>query len=286
MNLESHQPENPLSEQKLRKEEKFTLFHFLHRKNFSFSSQVNFDPEERPDTPLKKTVSVVAAEVKPLIDIYNDPLLNEDGTRNLNIPFCLYVSRKQQEERENNKNTVSVSNPSCKENVRFQKALQQMKAQKKAEFLERRKQLRRLEKAKSKNEPKFPVLPASKQKPRDGRGDAACFPTCQRLPLRKASQSPPRKLSLKDKKEKEQKEMAEKLKALKKARVRKQLVKYPPVKTKPWKPPTSVTEAAGKKKKARPVIVIPPFKTKKWVPESRIKPREKVVIEYPPVIRK
>lgn len=240
---------------------------------------------EKSDNPAKKAASVVA-EVKPAIDIYNDPLYNEDGTRNTNIPFCLFVTRKQQEERENNKNTVMVSSPSCKENIRFVKAFKQLKAQKRAEYLERLKQLRRMEKAKAKNEPKFPLLPASKQKPRDGRGDAACTPTCSKPPIRKASQSPPRKLSPKDKKENELKEKTEKLKALKKARVKKQLVKYPPVKTKPWKPPTSVVEAIGKKKKPRPIIVIPPFKTRKWVPEPRVKPKEKVVIEYPPVTRK
>lgn len=226
----------------------------------------------------------IKIDVKPPIDIHNDPLFNEDGTRNTNIPFCLYAIRKVQEERENNKKVISLSDPSCKEKVLFQKAFQKMKAESRSREKERCKQLRRIAKSKAKNEaPKFPVQPPSRQYPPDV---AACPMSCPRPPLRKPSQSPPRKLNIKEKKEQKEKEITEKLKALKKARSKKQLVKYPPVKTKPWKPPTVSESIAALKKKSRPNIAIPPFKTRKWVPEPRVKPKEKVVIEYPPVTRK
>jgi hypothetical protein len=251
---------------------------------------VNFETpqstEKTDNQSVKKSV-LVYEEKKPPIDIYHDPLYNEDGSRNTNIPFCLYVTRKQKEERENNKKAVMVSPPSCKEKILYVRAKQQMKTEMKKNLAERANQLKRMIKARSnKGPPKFPVLPASKQKPRDARGDAACLISCEKPRLRKASQSPPRKLNAKEKKLKEQKEVAEKLKALKKARTKKQLVKYPPVKTKPWKPPTKPSEAAGIQRKPRPVIVIPPFRTRKWVPEPRVKPKEKVVIDYPPVTTK
>lgn len=54
-------------------------------------------------------------------------------------------------------------------------------------------------------------------------------------------------------------------------------IALPPIKTKPWVPPTGV-----KKRKPKPVVIIPPFKTRPWNPcITRVKPRVKPVVNYP-----
>lgn len=281
--------ESLLSERE-RKFLKFLKFCVLiEAQNFSrqCSSELKKEPAVKASETTVKKVNI-DVEQKPLIDVYNEPLYNADGKRNTNVPFDLFVIRKIQEERQNNKKAISVSNASNKERLMFEKAIKKVKSERESRRKQERLALKRLAKSRSsKKDPEVSFKPSKKL--RDGRGDDDCPMSCPRPPLRKPSQSPPRKLTAKELKQKKEEEIAKQVKELRKARKKKQVVKYPPVKTKKWVPPKTPAEAAAASKDAkkivrtvRPVIVIPPFKTRKWVPEPRVKPKPKIKIEYPP----
>lgn len=211
-------------------------------------------------------------EKKTEIDIYNDPLYNENGTRNLNIPFSLYASRKLQEEREQKKKLVNVSRVTAKDKEIFQEALKKLKCERQSksasqmEYLKNLTLVREAEKSQSRN---------SRTNTREGdRKIPICRLTCSMVEKVSERSKPKEEVPLTE----DEKKAALRLRLHPKIRI-------PPLSTKPWVPPSCPAEArlGGKQIKPRPVIVIPPFKTCKWVPRLRKKPKKKVKIDYPPL---
>lgn len=223
----------------------------------------------RSQSKKERKVTLVV-DKKPEIDIFNDPLFNEDGTRNMNIPFSLYATRKVQEEREQKKKIISVSRVTAKDKEIFQEALNKLKCQRQSksatqiEYLKNLVMVRETERSQSRS---------SRVRTVD-RSIPPCRLTCS-LVAKIPEYS----------KTKEEKPLTEEEK---RAALRLKLhpiIKIPPFCTKKWVPPASPAEArlGGVKLKPKPVIVIPPFKTCKWVPRQKKKPRKIVKIEYPPL---
>ncbi|KAG5685042.1 hypothetical protein PVAND_014244 [Polypedilum vanderplanki] len=110
-------------------------------------SSVRFSQASQSQKPSEESIQ------KP-IDIYNDRLYNKNGTRNLNIPYDLFVERKQKALREKEKKRrqekTRVSAITEKDQEIFEEAFEKLQDQKKAACIEKRKQLWILELARSK----------------------------------------------------------------------------------------------------------------------------------------
>lgn len=201
------------------------------------------------------------------LDMFTEPLYNEDGSRNTKVPFELYVIRKNEEERQKNKKQIVVSKATKRDTAAFNIALKRLNHERSRSIAQRKKYLKALEKARSVDKPVLSKVPDPEKYP------------CPRLPCTKDRKRSRSRSFVPDKGDS-------------KVVRKKPVIKYPKLKTKPWKSPLEKSDEyicdedgnCVKKKPSRyPVIVIPPFKTRKWVPKTLNKPKPKVVIEYPPV---
>lgn len=224
----------------------------------------------------KKEVNFIDKDTSQ-IDIYREPIYNPDGSRNMAIPFSLFIIRKTKLERENNKKIVKVSNPGAKDREIFKRALMKLKCHKQSKMASQVELLKNLAKARGQGDENNGRK--SRQKSREG--EKRCTMACT-LVVREKSRSRSRS---EGKKKGDEYSDDQKLKSKSKFRP---YIRLPPIKTKPWIPPTCPAEArlGGMKKKPKPIVVIPPFKTCKWVPQPQIKPKKKVQIQYPPLTKR
>lgn len=215
------------------------------------------------------------------VDIYNDPLYNSDGTRNLNIPFCIFVMRKLEKKRrlELKKKTARVSEVTPKDENVYREALKKLRREKARSNSLRMKYLKGL--INSRGSRKI------SRRIEKGDGDTHYCPIkcpLSRTDLRNKNKSRSRSGS---RSKRDQRKEAVGKKAEK---ITKPIIKLPPLKTKKWTSPiekSKLDEARSTTKTNKisrhPVIIIPPFKTRKWVPKTKPKPKKKIVIEYPPI---
>ncbi|CAG9803717.1 unnamed protein product [Chironomus riparius] len=234
----------------------------------SIASSVNGDrSESRKSRKIEKTFAVP-------VDIFNDPLYNEDGTRNERIPFELFIIRKQQEEREKNRKQVKVSTITRRDNTVFKEAIRKLKIDRARENVHKMKYIKALAKSRAtdKGTRKVEAKKLFEQK-------YQCRLRCkERNEIRKRSKSRSRSKS------NARKEIVKGI-----LKYKRPVIKLPPLKMRPKKMEVqneneTECQKQDKKKPRFPAITIPPFKTRKWVPVINPKPsKPKVVIEYPPL---
>lgn len=226
----------------------------------------------------KKSIAELSTRKSKTVDIFNDPLYNKNGSRNLNIPFSLFALRKKQIEREEKKKPIQVSKITETDEEKFQAALKRLKREKAKENASKIKYLKNLVKAKETEKD------ARQSESRAG-GDreiSFCPLTCPKVGKKSKSEIQiPKKLE--DKKTK--KSIRQKLKSEMQLKKPKPVINYPPIRIKSsTHAKVALDEEPVQEKKPRfPVVVIPPFKTRKWVPPPRIVPKKEIKIDYPPL---
>lgn len=200
------------------------------------------------------------------MDIFNEPLYNENGTRNTKIPHDLFVFRKTKEEREKNRKPRNVSAITMKDTAIFNEALKSLKRERARNNMRRIKYLKSL--ITSRKTIKNKLKTDETKKLQDEK--YPCFVSNQQVA---SNRNQPKSRPLP---KSQSKSIIKKICQ----RVKRPIIIIPPLKTKPRKSPNELAE----KKPRFPHITIPPFKTRKWVPGRGLpKPKPKVVIDYPPL---